>query len=71
MNDNSFVGYEYKTAKIPKEQESLWIDSMQNFGWKLEKSEAALPCRFGAADGGPGNPRIYRVDIALLRLQLA
>lgn len=42
MSDNNFVGYEYKTVKIPKELESLWNDSMQNFGWKLEKSEAAM-----------------------------
>jgi len=41
MNNNGFVGYEYKTVKVPKELESLWSDSMQNFGWKLEKSEAA------------------------------
>lgn len=41
MSNNNFVGYEYKTVKVPKEQESLWSDSMQNFGWELAKSESA------------------------------
>ena len=39
--NNNFVGYEYKAVKVPKELESLWNDSMMNFGWQLEKSEPA------------------------------
>jgi len=41
MSNNHFVGYEYTTVKVPKELEGMWSDSMQNFGWRLEKSEAA------------------------------
>jgi len=39
--NNNFVGYEYKAVKVPKELESLWNDSMMNFGWQLEKSQPA------------------------------
>lgn len=39
--ENRFVGYEYKTVKVRKEREGLWSDSMESFGWNVEKSEPA------------------------------
>lgn len=42
MSNSNFIAYEYKTVTIPKEQESLWRDSMENFGWQLTKSEHAI-----------------------------
>ena len=41
MNENNFVGYEYKRVVVPNEQESLWCDSMQSFGWIVDKRKAA------------------------------
>lgn len=40
--DNKFVGYEYKTVTVSKELESLWVDSLNAFGWTLEKRAPAV-----------------------------
>lgn len=36
----NFTGYEYKQVTVDKGLESLWKDSMENFGWHVETSEA-------------------------------
>lgn len=41
-NDDNFIAYEYKTVTAPRNMESVWKDGYKNFGWKLEKSQAAL-----------------------------
>lgn len=47
MNTNqdlgsNFVGYEYKTIIVPKELDGLWVDSLNTFGWTLEKKAPAV-----------------------------
>lgn len=44
-----YVGYEYKEITIRQEQESLYADGYQNFGWELE--DTATP----AFTGNPAN----------------
>lgn len=36
------TGYEYKQVTVDKSMESLWKDSMENFGWRAEVSEAKI-----------------------------
>lgn len=38
--DNSFVGYEYKDVTVNRNLEPLYADSYENFGWKLDGTEA-------------------------------
>ena len=43
MNElKSYTGYEYKKVTMDTSLESLWRDSMANFGWEMEKSEAKI-----------------------------
>lgn len=43
MNElKSYTGYEYKRVTMDTSLESLWRDSMANFGWEAEKSEAKI-----------------------------
>lgn len=36
INDNTFVGYEYKSITVDCDMESMYADGYQNFGWMLE-----------------------------------
>ncbi|MEA4873891.1 hypothetical protein [Anaerorhabdus sp.] len=38
IEENTFIGYEYKSMIINPEMESLYIDGYHNFGWILESS---------------------------------
>ena len=50
MNETkTYTGYEYKRVTMDSGMESLWKDSMENFGWKAEKSEAKIEKRLPAA----------------------
>lgn len=50
MNETkNYTGYEYKRVTMDSGMESLWKDSMENFGWKAEKSEAKIEKRLPAA----------------------
>ena len=40
MENNNFVGYEYKDITVDREMESMYVDGYQNFGWALEKAIA-------------------------------
>lgn len=40
--DNKFVGYEYQTFTVPRELDGLWVDSLNAFGWSLEKDAPAV-----------------------------
>lgn len=40
--DNKFVGYEYQTFTVPRELDGLWADSLNAFGWSLEKDAPAV-----------------------------
>lgn len=43
MNERKVdTGYEYKQITTDRAMESLWKDSMANFGWTAEKSEARI-----------------------------
>lgn len=33
MDNNGYVGYEYKTFTVSREVESLYTDNLENFGW--------------------------------------
>lgn len=46
---NNYVGYEYKQITADKQNKSLWVDSMVNFGWTEAKSEAKLVKRMPLA----------------------
>ena len=35
-----YTGYEYKQVMVDRSLESLWKDSMEHFGWCVERSEA-------------------------------
>ena len=49
MNEvKSYIGYEYKRITMNARLESLWRDSMENFGWKAEKSGAKIVKRLPA-----------------------
>ena len=37
MSETGFVGYEYRDITIDREQESIYVDGYQNFGWMLDK----------------------------------
>lgn len=39
MNENKFVGYEYKSINVKRSMVSLYTDGYENFGWKLESTE--------------------------------
>lgn len=41
----AFVAYEYKTVELPRDLESLYLDTYANFGWHIDGRTAA-----------PGNP---------------
>ena len=43
------TGYEYKQITTDRAMESLWKDSMANFGWTAEKSEARIVKRMPLA----------------------
>lgn len=38
MNENNFVGYEYKDVTTKREMESVYVDGYRNFGWQMETS---------------------------------
>lgn len=40
--NNSYIGYEYKEIAVSRDMESLYADSYENFGWKLESSTPTL-----------------------------
>jgi len=40
--DNSFVGYEYRDITVSHDMESLYMDSYQNFGWKLDNTSTSF-----------------------------
>ncbi len=43
MNEqNNYTGYEYRQVTVDTHMESMWKDSMVNFGWKAERSEAKI-----------------------------
>lgn len=43
MNElKNYTGYEYKRITMDTSMESLWRDSMANFGWEVEKREAKI-----------------------------
>jgi hypothetical protein len=40
--EQSFIGYEYKSLIVQMNMESLWRDGYNAFGWKLDKSVPAI-----------------------------
>lgn len=38
MNENNFVGYEYKNLTTKQGMESVYADGYRNFGWQMETS---------------------------------
>ena len=42
MNEGSFIGYEYRDITVSREQEGMYADGYQNFGWLLEGVAAAI-----------------------------
>ncbi len=43
MNEKKdYTGYEYKQVITDRTMESLWRDSMENFGWMADRSEAKI-----------------------------
>lgn len=40
--DNKFVGYEYRAVTVPRGLDGLWADSLNAFGWTLEKKAPAI-----------------------------
>ena len=37
-NKTNFIGYEYRDVTVNRNLKSIYMDSYQNFGWKLEKT---------------------------------
>ena len=43
MNEKKdYTGYEYKQVTTDRTMESLWRDSMENFGWMADRSEVKI-----------------------------
>jgi len=42
MNENSFIGYEYKDVTVRRDMEALYTDSFPSFGWQPEGRMASL-----------------------------
>ena len=42
MDNNGYVGYEYKTYTIMRDVESLYTDNLENFGWIPDGVEASV-----------------------------
>lgn len=38
----NFVGYEYKEVTVKKKFSSMYADSYENFGWKLESAHEGI-----------------------------
>jgi len=38
MNENTFIGYEYRDITVERSMEAMYVDSYQNFGWSLDTS---------------------------------
>ncbi len=41
-HNQAYVGYEYQEVTVPNKLDGLWVDSMQCFGWQLEKKRPAV-----------------------------
>lgn len=39
--ETKYIAYEYKNVKVPNELESLWVDSLANYGWELDGNKPA------------------------------
>lgn len=67
MKNNNFVGYEYTTATIKSDLESMVVDGYTNFGWKPEGRDTTLG--IGAASIKFKRDRKIRNKAELSRLQ--
>ena len=45
----SFIGYEYRSITVSRDQEALYADGYQNFGWSLDDISSPFPITGGVA----------------------
>jgi len=66
---DNFIGYEYRDITVARNLESIYKDSYQNFGWKLEKESSPLSLGIGSVTMKFKRNRKIQNKAELTRLQ--
>ena len=67
-NESNFIGYEYKDITTNRDMESIYVDSYQSFGWKLN-NRSSLPFGLSSVTMKFKRDRKIRNKAELTRLQ--